>query len=147
MSRGFFGIGVWHVKSEVNVGTLMRSATAFGADFAFTVGRRYRPCSADTPNTPRNLPVYHYGDVEDLVRHLPYGCPLVGVEIDERAVPLNAFEHPERACYLLGAEDHGLSKEAMARCHRLVSIPGASRCLNVASAGTVVLYDRISKGL
>lgn len=36
--RGFFGVGVWYSKFECNVGTLLRSAHAFGADFVFTAG-------------------------------------------------------------------------------------------------------------
>lgn len=49
-----------------------------------------------------------------------------------------------QACYLLGAEDNGLTKEAISKCQELVYLPG-ERSLNVAVAGSIVLYDRISK--
>lgn len=143
--RGYFGIGVSHPKAEVNFGTLLRSAHAFGAAFAFTIGRRFRKQASDVWSSWRHLPVYEYADLNDLRDHLPYGCPIVGIELDERAQSLVTFVHPERACYVLGAEDHGLSPKERTRCHALVQIPGASACLNVASAGTVVLYDRTSK--
>lgn len=143
--RGYFGIGVVHAKHEVNVGTLLRSAAGFGAAFVFTVGRRYKTQAADTGKAHRHMPLYHYETVADLIDGLPVGCPLVGVEIDPRAVSLATFRHPERACYLLGAEDHGLTRAAADRCHYLVQIPGSARCLNVAAAGTVVLYDRVAK--
>ncbi len=68
----------------------------------------------------------------------------MGVEIAECAKPLPDFHHPERCIYLLGAEDNGLSAEALRRCHHVVQIP-SQRCLNVASAGSIVLYDRIAK--
>ena len=38
----FYGIGIVNTKTEANIGTLWRSAHAFGASFIFTVGRRYR---------------------------------------------------------------------------------------------------------
>ena len=145
MKRGFCGIGCWHGKSEVNVGTLMRSAHAFGADFVFTVGRRYRPQASDTSSAWRHVPLYHYETVADLKRHLPASCPLVGVELDKYATPLGRFTHPERGAYLLGAEDHGLNEETRAACHFLVQVEGAALCLNVATAGSIVLYDRLSK--
>jgi tRNA G18 (ribose-2'-O)-methylase SpoU len=68
---------------------------------------------------------------------------LVGVELDPRAKKLHQFRHPERACYLLGAEDVGLNAAERDRCHKLVEIDGPSQCLNVAVTGSIVLYDRI----
>lgn len=143
--RGYFGIGIAHAKTEVNVGTLWRSAHSFGADFVFTVGRRYRQQASDTTKATRHVPLFHYEDVDDLVRHLPHSCPLVGVELNPAAVPLSRFEHPLQACYLLGAEDFGLNANTLRRCHRLVEVDGASMCLNVAVAGSLVLYDRARK--
>lgn len=143
--RGYFGIGVYHPKKEQNIGTLMRSAYCFGADFAFTLGRRYDRQASDTPDAARHLPLYHYADIDDLVKHLPQGCPLIGVELADDATPLNRFDHPERACYLLGAEDYGLSSAVLSRCADVLVIPHASPCLNVAVAGSLVLYDRSVK--
>lgn len=141
--RGYFGIGVWHPKTEANVGTLWRSAHLYGAAFVFTVGRRYRPQASDTVCTPRHTPLFHYDDVDSLVRHLPDACPLVGVELDPRARPLARFAHPERACYLLGAEDHGLPQQVLDRCHTLVQVESAlPQSLNVAVAGSLVLWSR-----
>lgn len=142
--RGYFGIGVWKAKFAVNTGTLWRSAFALGADFVFTVGRRFDRQAGDTPRTWRHVPMFSFVDIDDLVAHLPYSCPLVGVELHERARPLGNFIHPQRACYLLGAEDHGLSPDILARCHQLVQIP-SSVCLNVATAGAIIMYDRSNK--
>ena len=146
MKRGYFGIGVFHTKTESNIGTLMRSALCFGADFVFTVGRRYQEQASDTTSTKRHVPLYHYRDVESLVANLPIGCPLIGVELAEDSLPLGEFDHPERAAYLLGAEDHGLTVAAMRRCHRIVEVKGASQCLNVAVTGSIVMWDRIRRG-
>lgn len=110
----------------------------------FTVGRRYRRQATDTACSFRHVPLFNFGDLADLKAHLPFGCRLIGVELDERARMLDGFAHPQQACYLLGAEDHGLTKEALDACHEIVQLPG-ERCLNVATAGSIVLYDRYVK--
>lgn len=143
--RGYFGIGIAHPKAEVNFGTLLRSAEAFGASFAFVIGRRFRKQASDVWKSWRRMPVYEHLDIEALKAGLPYGCPLVGVELDSASIALPTFSHPERACYLLGAEDYGLTATQRAACHALVQIPGATACLNVATAGSIVLYDRFAK--
>jgi len=144
MSRGYFGIGVYHVKTETNIGTLLRSAFQLGADFVFTVGRRYDKQSSDTLKTWRHIPLYHYSDFEDLIGHLPYDCPIVAVETG--GGDLRTFAHPQRCVYLLGAEDNGLPVSVQARCWRMISI-GSIRTAsyNVAVAGAIVMYDRWAK--
>ena len=143
-TRGFCGIGVSHGKHLANFGTLLRSAHLLGASFVFTVGARFRRQTSDTQKAWRHMPVFEYLTTDDLHAHLPHSAPLIGIELDPRAEPLENFEHPTRAVYLLGAEDHGLSPAERARCHRIVQLPGAYS-LNVAAAGTVVLYDRHAK--
>ena len=141
MKRGYFGIGVVNVKFEVNIGTLYRSAYVYGADFIYTVGKRYRKQCSDTTKAFKHIPLFHFIDVGDLVEHLPYTCRLVGIELTDDAVLLDTFIHPERCCYLLGAEDSGLPAKVINRCHEIVKLPGRY-CLNVSTAGSIVLYDR-----
>ena len=145
MNRGYFGIGVVNVKFEVNIGTLYRSAYVYGADFIYTVGKRYKKQCSDTTKAFKHIPLFHFDDIDDLVEHLPYTCRLVGIELDDEAVILEKFNHPERCCYLLGAEDSGLPPKVINRCHELVKLPG-KYCLNVSTAGSIVLYDRYVKG-
>lgn len=146
MTRGYYGVGIYHPKREVNVGSLWRSAFLYGASFVFTVGSRYQPQASDTPKTPRHTPLFHYDDMDDLRAHLPWSAPLVAVEMDERSVPLREFEHPERAVYLLGAEDHGLPQDVLAACHHITQIATPEpQSMNVAVAGSLVMDDRYAK--
>jgi tRNA G18 (ribose-2'-O)-methylase SpoU len=141
--RGYFGIGIEGSKTPVNVGTLWRSAGILGASFIFTVGHRYPKQASDTIKAWRHIPLWTFADLDDLAAHVPMDCELIGVELDDRARLLRDFKHPERACYLLGAEDHGLSAAALHRCKRVVRLPG-DYSLNVAVAGSIVVYDRVS---
>lgn len=149
MSRGFFAIGIYHPKTEQNIGTLMRSAYLYDAAYVFTIGRRYTRQASDTPNATLHVPMFHYETFEDFTRGgLPYGAPLVGVELDDRSESLVDYAHPTRAIYLLGAEDNGLPRHVIDACHAIVQIPTPKpQSMNVATAGTVILHDRYAKSL
>jgi tRNA (guanosine-2'-O-)-methyltransferase len=114
--RGFFAVGVDQPKCEINIGTLWRTAHILGAAYLFTIGKRYR-----------------------------LGARLVGVELADDAVALPDYEHWQQSVYLLGAEDRGISADVLSRCHDVVKLPG-SVSMNVAVAGSIVMYDRIARG-
>ena len=145
-ARGYFGVVAWHNKTAVNLGTLWRSASVFGAAFIGTIGRRYQRQSSDTMLTPRHTPLFHWDDEADFWRHVPDGCQPVAVEIAEGARDLTTFRHPQSAVYVLGPEDGSLPTEIMGRCSCVARIPG-NFCLNLAVAGSIVLYDRIAKAI
>lgn len=144
MSRGYYGIGIVGSKTPLNVGTLWRSAGILDAAFIFTAGRRYPKQASDTIQAWKHIPLFEHDSADDLFENIPKDCVPVAVELDPRARPLVNYTHPERAVYLLGAEDTGLPNPVLDRCRDVVQIPG-SYCLNVAVAGSIVLYDRIAK--
>lgn len=139
--RGFTAIGMECPKVTANLGGLFRSGHCFGVSYIFTVGDRYKSDPTDTTKATRHLPYFRYHDLADFREHLPAEVTIVGVELTDDAVPLEQFIHPERAIYVLGPEDGSLSDEMQKACDVLVKF-GSRFCLNVASAGSVVLYDR-----
>ena len=140
----YFGIGIYQNKREVNIGTLWRGAYQLGAAFIYTIGKRYQPQPADTARAWQHIPLFRYESVEQMIAAAAYDCPLIGIE--EGGVSLTSFEHPVRANYLLGAEDGGLPQSVLDRCHHVITIPSVrSASYNVAQAGTIVMYDRLSK--
>ena len=144
INRGYFGIGIENCKTELNIGTLWRSAHIMGASFIFTIGKRYKKQSSDTMKTWRSIPLYHYDTFEEFYKSMPHDCILTGVEIHESSKPIKEYKHPERCIYLLGAEDHGLSSIAIEKCHNLIQLEG-DYCLNVSVAGSIVIFDRLTK--
>lgn len=144
MNRGYFGIGIFNGKTASNIGTLWRSANILGADFIFAIGNRYQKQCSDTMKTPRHIPLFHYKDGDDFFEHVPYDCPVVGVEISQSAIPLEIYHHRERCIYLLGAEDHGIPPKILERCVDIVQLYG-NFCMNVSVAGSIVMYDRVTK--
>lgn len=142
--RGYFGIGIQNTKTEHNIGTLWRSASILGASFIFTIGRRYKRQASDTMKSWKHIPLYEYETFDAFYKTMPYDCRLIGVELDKNSLPIKNFCHPERCIYLLGAEDNGLTREAIDKCHSLVQLPG-EHCMNVSVAGSIIMYDRIIK--
>lgn len=141
--RGYFGIGSEGISKAMNLGSLLRTAHAFGASFAFAVRGVYERGEggrADTSDAPGSIPFYDFADLAAF--RLPVGCALVGVELLDSAVDLPSFRHPRACAYVLGPERGSLSPELAARCDHVVKIP-TRFCVNLALAGALVMYDRV----
>jgi tRNA G18 (ribose-2'-O)-methylase SpoU len=141
LKNEFFGIGIQNGKTPENLGSLWRSAQNLGASFIFTIGNRYAKQSSDTHDAVKSIPYFHYSTFEDFFNNLPKGARIVGVELNDEAEPLETFNHPRQCVYLLGAEDHGLSRIAIEKSHFLIKFK-SPKSLNVAVAGSIVMYDR-----
>ena len=142
-TRGYFGIGVEGVSKQANVGSLFRSAHAFGASFVFTVAADYTRKTgglADTSDAIGQVPFYAFPDLASVA--LPRGCKLVGVELVDDAIELPSFRHPPQAAYVLGRERGSLTPEMLAQCDFVIKIP-TRFCVNLGIAGAIVMYDRL----
>ena len=146
--RGYFGIGIDSVSKAGNVGNLIRTGHSFGASFAFAVRpKRFVHNSelvtkslSDTSKSEGQIPFYVYDSAADIV--LPRGCRMVAIEMCDDAVDLPSFKHPAQAVYMLGGERKSLSPEVLALCDDVIKIP-TKFSLNVATAGAIVMYDRL----
>ena len=144
--RGFFGIGIHEPGNALNMGGLWRSAMLLGASWVFTIGMRYQPMRSDTQKAFRHIPLFYFSHFDGFFESLPQDAALVAVEQTPGACALPEFTHPERAVYLLGHEDQGLPHDIVDRAAHTVHIPvrhGLS--LNVHVAGSLIMYDRLSK--
>jgi len=146
--RGYFAIGIERVSKPGNIGNLMRTAHGFGAAFVFALRANYKgdakaeiaKAHSDTAKTAKAIPYYEYAAIDELA--LPKGCRLVAVEMSEEAVELPVFRHPLNAAYILGGERMSLSQKTLARADHVIKIP-TRFSLNVATAGAIVMYDRL----
>ncbi len=140
--RGYFAIGAEGISKAMNLGTLVRTAHAFGASFVFMVDAAYSANAAksDTSRAEAQLPIFSYASAAALA--LPRTCRLIGVELVEDAAALPSFRHPKAAAYVLGPERGALSAEMQARCDHIVRIP-TRFCVNLGVAAAIVMYDRM----
>jgi tRNA G18 (ribose-2'-O)-methylase SpoU len=140
-------IAAWNITKEHNVGSLVRTAHAVAAEEVLLIGERdwnvEAARTAELYTTVTQLP-----DADAFRSHLEdRGLQLVAVELDDRAVNLFDAEYPERPCFLLGAELGGIPSELLDDAELVVQIPqwGLVPSLNLAVAGSVVLYDFLAK--
>lgn len=134
------------VQDPGNVGTLWRTADAFGAD-----GMILLPGCADpwSPKTLRatmgacfRLPVWE-GALGDLVPKLAQaGLPLYATALREDTVDLREMDL-RRCAVAIGSEGRGVSQAVLDASAKTVKIPMAEQCesLNAAIAGAVVLWQ------
>jgi TrmH family RNA methyltransferase len=135
-------LALWHVSDPGNVGTLIRTADAFGAAIGFSEG-------CGDPTGPRALRAS-----AGAIFRVPLGR---FDEPDGRRVALVAdagtalhdLEPAERTVFVLGAEREGLPEEVVTACDAVASIPIAdsAESLNVAVAGAIALYVGRASGL
>ena len=134
--RGPLCVALWGVRDPGNVGTVLRSALAFGAD-SVALG----PDSAD-PFGPKAVRA-SMGAV--------FSVPVARVErVDELPAPTVALVAREGealqggpATFVVGAEREGLPREIVDACDRVAHIPIRSESLNAAMAATVALYEAV----
>lgn len=142
MPRGYFGIGVEGISKSHNLGAVLRTAHAFDASFAFSVGATSNARDVRVTDTSRSymhLPYFDWERLEDM--SLPAGCDLIGIELTDASVDLPSFRHSLNCAYILGPEKGSLSEAAREHCSALVQIP-TKFCLNVSLAAALTLYDR-----
>jgi 23S rRNA (uridine2479-2'-O)-methyltransferase len=135
-----------------NIGTLVRSADAFGAAAVIVTGHAADPYDPKSVRASTGsmfaVPVIRtdsHREVVDWVGDLRAG----GLDVDiagtdeHAAIDVAEYDLTGPRVLLIGNETHGLSSGWREACDTMVRIPitGAASSLNAASAATVVLYE------
>ncbi len=142
-----YGIAVWNLSKDWNIGNLLRTANAFLAGEIILIGREEFD-DTGSARIHRFERMHHEPDAD---RFFTYAAEqsyeVVAVEIDPDAALLPRFEYPPKPLFLLGNELEGLPDDLIARVPRKVMIPqyGLIPCLNVNISCSIVLYDYVSR--
>ena len=135
-----------------NIGTLVRSADAFGAAAVIITGHAADPYDPRAVRASTGslfaLPVLradsHREVLEWVATHRAGGLPLEIIGTDEHgAVDVADYDLTGPRMLLVGNETNGLSAGWREACDTTVRIPmtGAASSLNAATAAAVVLYE------
>ena len=143
-----FAVAAWEISKEHNVGTLVRTAHAAAAEEVILLGER--EWNVEAARTAENFTrIVQLPAEPDVLRdHLSANrWNLVAVELAENSTNLFDATYPERPCFLLGAELGGVPPELLVEARLVVQIPqwGLVPCLNLAVAGSLVIYDYLAK--
>jgi tRNA (guanosine-2'-O-)-methyltransferase len=133
------------VAYGANLGTLLRTCDAVGACMAVPATPHYRE-ALRVGNTFNRQPCVHWiagGRERWVASQRAAGSRIVGVELAEDARSLGDLPAARsRTVVCLGHEHFGLPDEAWPLLDEVIEIPmvGAGASLNVAVAGSLVLY-------
>jgi tRNA G18 (ribose-2'-O)-methylase SpoU len=137
-----FHVAIENWRHDMNIGTVVRNANAFGAAAVHVVGRR-RWNRRGAMVTERYQHVEHHPTIEDLVAWAAgEGLPLVGVDNLPGSVPLETVELPRRCVLVFGQEGPGLSAAARTACAQVCSIAmfGSTRSINAGVASGIAMH-------
>ncbi|XP_065863495.1 uncharacterized protein [Euphorbia lathyris] len=135
---------VHNIAKRHNVGTLARSATAFGVTELILVGRRDFNAFGSHGSTS-HVRFRHFHSLLDARNFLKEkDCDICGVEIADGALPVNEHPFKKSTAFLLGNEGSGLSAKECEICDFFVYIPQygcGTASLNVTVAASIVLHQ------
>ncbi len=133
---------LFNISKKSNLGSIIRTANAFGVTEALIVGRRsYQEYGAF--GTSAHTKKRHFYTLDDACNFLQQrNCSICGVEIVTGAVPIQSHPFSGSTAFMLGNEGTGLSEKQLEVCRQFVYIPqfGSGASLNVNVATAIVLH-------
>ncbi len=139
------------VASPGNLGTMVRSADAFGADAVVVAGHAADPFDPAAVRASTgsvfSVPVVQISSLGSVVDWVDAArdadVPVRVVGADELGTPITDSDLRGPIVLVVGAEGSGLSRAAVDLCDALVAIPmqGGASSLNVATAASILLYE------
>ena len=149
VKRGDFFIVCEEVKDPGNVGTIIRTADAFGAKGVFLTkdcvdlysGKVLR----STMGSIFHIPIVQGLEKTQIMELLKkYNVSPIGAHLSGKKTP-DKLDLKKPCAILIGNETKGLSDEISALCEELVKIPmpGKAESLNASVAAAVLMYETL----
>lgn len=136
------------IGGPFNLGAMLRTAAAYRVEHLYLAAMQIDPTSSNVGKTAlgadRFVPWTRHDDLAAALEAArSAGNTIVGLELADDAVPIHEAELPSPLCLVIGHEDRGLSKTALAECDQVVFLPQLGRIgsLNVATAASIAMYE------
>lgn len=137
-----------NLQDPGNVGTIIRTAEAFGIDAVILLGNCvdiYNPkVLRSTMGTAFRIPVYHYSDIDDLKNELKKSnIKSYAAILNESSKKLSAISFAPKSAVFIGNEANGLSEKAKTICDEsiFIEMSGKAESLNAAVAASVIMWE------
>lgn len=140
-------IAIENLERDYNMGTIVRSANAFGVRHVHVVGRRQWN-KRGAMMTDKYLHVHYYETSNAFVETMKQsGKQIVALENNVDSIPLGKAVLVDHAVLLFGSESSGISSELLAKADEVVHIEqlGSTRSLNVGVAAGIAMYEWIHR--
>lgn len=141
-----------NVRSQYNVGALMRTADAVGIEKVVLSGYTPRPEQSGVKKTAlKGLSGVKWEEIEDvggfIVNYKKKGYSIYALEQCHESVSYNKIAYQYPAVLILGEEIAGIDDQLLNLSDIVVEIPmhGQAHSLNVSVAGGIMLYEFLSQ--
>ncbi|MGW0810372.1 TrmH family RNA methyltransferase [Nonomuraea sp. NPDC002799] len=142
------GLIVESVTGPFNVGSIFRTAAAFGVDEIWLAGNATPPTNPKAGKTAlgtERLVTWHepVPAVEAVKAARGAGFTVLAIELTAEALPLHKADLNRDVCLVVGSEDHGCSPALLEAVDGACYIPQVGRVgsFNVAVAAAIALSD------
>jgi len=136
------------VGNPYNVGSITRSAAAFGVDHLYLSGSSVSPrapkAAKTALGTDRYLQWSEHATITDAIAAARAdGYRVVGIELADPAAPMADLDLATDVCLVLGHEERGISAAGLSACDAIGYVPliGRVGSLNVATAAAIACYE------
>ena len=138
-------IAIDNVTRDFNMGTIVRSANAFGVRRVHVVGRRQWN-KRGAMMTDKYLHAQYYASIDDFLEEI-HDKTLIAIDNVDGSQPLAQADLPECAVLLFGSESSGIRTELLEHAAKIVEIEqfGSTRSLNVGVAAGIAMYAWTAK--
>ena len=139
-----------NIRSGLNIGSIFRTADAFGIERIILTGISAQPPHKEINKTAigatESVAWSYCEDVATAVTQLKTeGYIIIGIEQTNQSEPLSSFklEGNEKVAVLFGNEVNGLSETVLPLLDLAIEIPqyGTKHSLNVSVCGGIILYQ------
>lgn len=138
-----FHVAIENWRHDMNIGTVVRCANAFGARAVHVVGRKHWN-RRGAMVTDRYLDVRHHDTIDGFVAWASdEGLPIIGIDNLPGSVDLMTSPLPEACVMLFGQEGPGLSDAAREAVATTLHIPqsGSTRSINAGVASGIAMAE------
>lgn len=141
-ARHPFQVAIENWQHDLNIGSIVRSANAFGASTVHIIGRK-RWNKRGAMVTDRYQHVLQHPDVATFAEWArAEGVPIIAIDNVPGSVIIETFDLPAKCVLLFGQEGPGLSPEAIEAAEAVVEISqfGSTRSINASAAAAVAMH-------
>lgn len=140
-------IAIENTERDFNMGTIVRSANAFGVRHVHVIGRRQWN-KRGAMMTDKYLHIHYYQTVSEFVDAMKMrDRRIFAIDNIAGSVPLSQTSLPRECVLVFGQEGPGISDELAAMAEAIVAIEqfGSTRSINVGVAAGIAMYAWLTK--
>lgn len=140
-------IAIENLERDFNMGTIVRSANAFGVRTVHIIGKKQWN-KRGAMMTDKYMHVVYYSSIADFYEQNNHR-PVIAIDNIVGSRQLHEADMPKNCVLLFGAEGPGLSQEALDGAIYSVAIEqfGSTRSINVGVAAGIVMYEWVLRNV